>query len=124
MTSIQKMKETTFDISTEEVCIERRVAETGLCCTFSVPLYFYLCSEGMFLCVHVGVTANSVHPGIVMTEVLRHYPFMIRLLFNLIGFFFFKVGTLLSLDYTTALCVKLALTLYTVYQIVQLESQG
>ncbi|XP_045932402.1 retinol dehydrogenase 12 isoform X1 [Micropterus dolomieu] len=37
-----------------------------------------------------GVTANSVHPGIVMTEVLRHYPFMIRLLFNLIGFFFFK----------------------------------
>lgn len=37
-----------------------------------------------------GVTANSVHPGIVMTDVLRHYPFMIRCLFNLIGFFFFK----------------------------------
>ncbi|XP_040890575.1 retinol dehydrogenase 11 [Toxotes jaculatrix] len=37
-----------------------------------------------------GVTANSVHPGIVMTEVMRHYPFTIRCLFNLIGFFFFK----------------------------------
>lgn len=37
-----------------------------------------------------GVTANSVHPGIVTTEVLRHYHFMIRFLFNLIGFFFFK----------------------------------
>ncbi|XP_019942305.1 retinol dehydrogenase 12 [Paralichthys olivaceus] len=37
-----------------------------------------------------GVTANSVHPGIVMTEVLRHYPFMIRFMFRLIGFFFFK----------------------------------
>ncbi|XP_073323819.1 retinol dehydrogenase 11 isoform X2 [Pagrus major] len=37
-----------------------------------------------------GVTANSLHPGVVMTEVLRHYPFMIRFLFNLIGFFFFK----------------------------------
>ncbi|XP_069007869.1 retinol dehydrogenase 12 [Embiotoca jacksoni] len=37
-----------------------------------------------------GVTANSVHPGIVTTEVLRHYPFWIRYVFNLIGFFFFK----------------------------------
>ncbi|XP_053171861.1 retinol dehydrogenase 12 [Scomber japonicus] len=37
-----------------------------------------------------GVTANSVHPGIVMTEVLRHYPLIVRLIFNLIGFFFFK----------------------------------
>ncbi|XP_040015241.1 retinol dehydrogenase 12 [Xiphias gladius] len=37
-----------------------------------------------------GVTANSVHPGIVVTEVLRHYPFSMRCLFNLIGFFFFK----------------------------------
>ncbi|XP_035517862.1 retinol dehydrogenase 11 [Morone saxatilis] len=37
-----------------------------------------------------GVTANSVHPGIVMTEVLRHYPFIIRFVFNLIGIFFFK----------------------------------
>ncbi|XP_061583799.1 retinol dehydrogenase 12 [Cololabis saira] len=37
-----------------------------------------------------GVTANSVHPGVVMTEVLRHYPFWIRYPFNLIGFFFFK----------------------------------
>ncbi|XP_041836235.1 retinol dehydrogenase 11 [Melanotaenia boesemani] len=37
-----------------------------------------------------GVTANSVHPGVVMTEVMRHYPFWIRYPFNLIGFFFFK----------------------------------
>ncbi|XP_059185170.1 retinol dehydrogenase 12 [Centropristis striata] len=37
-----------------------------------------------------GVTANSVHPGVVMTEVMRHYPFIFRLLFNIIGFFFFK----------------------------------
>ncbi|XP_076603776.1 retinol dehydrogenase 12 [Chaetodon auriga] len=37
-----------------------------------------------------GVTANSVHPGIVMTEVMRHYPLMIRCIFNLIGIFFFK----------------------------------
>ncbi|XP_068171758.1 retinol dehydrogenase 12 [Antennarius striatus] len=37
-----------------------------------------------------GVTANSVHPGVVLTEVMRHYPFMARFLFNLIGFFFFK----------------------------------
>ncbi|XP_033938510.1 retinol dehydrogenase 11 [Pseudochaenichthys georgianus] len=37
-----------------------------------------------------GVTANSVHPGIVTTEVLRHYPWGVRFLFNLIGFFFFK----------------------------------
>ncbi|XP_053267603.1 retinol dehydrogenase 12 [Pleuronectes platessa] len=37
-----------------------------------------------------GVTANSVHPGIVMTEVLRSYPFRIRFVFNIIGFFFFK----------------------------------
>ncbi|TMS19112.1 Retinol dehydrogenase 11 [Larimichthys crocea] len=37
-----------------------------------------------------GVTANSVHPGVVMTEVMRHYPRTIRYIFNLIGFFFFK----------------------------------
>ncbi|XP_034726604.1 retinol dehydrogenase 12 [Etheostoma cragini] len=37
-----------------------------------------------------GVTANSVHPGVVMTDVLRHYPFMIRFLFNCVGIFFFK----------------------------------
>ncbi|XP_006784617.1 retinol dehydrogenase 11 isoform X2 [Neolamprologus brichardi] len=36
------------------------------------------------------VTANSVHPGIVMTEVMRHYSFWIRWIFNFIGFFFFK----------------------------------
>uniref|UniRef100_A0A3Q0SPK9 Zgc:64106 n=1 Tax=Amphilophus citrinellus TaxID=61819 RepID=A0A3Q0SPK9_AMPCI len=37
-----------------------------------------------------GITANSVHPGVVMTEVLRHYPRWIRWSFNIIGFFFFK----------------------------------
>ncbi|XP_029907010.1 retinol dehydrogenase 11 [Myripristis murdjan] len=37
-----------------------------------------------------GVTANSVHPGVVMTEVMRHYKFIIRALFNLVGIFFFK----------------------------------
>ncbi|KAM9813679.1 retinol dehydrogenase 12-like [Neosynchiropus ocellatus] len=37
-----------------------------------------------------GVTANSVHPGIVMTEVMRHYPVLMRFIFNFIGFFFFK----------------------------------
>ncbi|XP_060898204.1 retinol dehydrogenase 12 [Labrus mixtus] len=36
------------------------------------------------------VTANSVHPGVVLTEVMRHYPFLIRFIFNLIGFFLFK----------------------------------
>ncbi|XP_061730707.1 retinol dehydrogenase 12 isoform X2 [Nerophis ophidion] len=37
-----------------------------------------------------GVTANSVHPGVVMTGMMRHYPFRIRCLFNLIGQLFFK----------------------------------
>ncbi|XP_026163797.1 retinol dehydrogenase 12 [Mastacembelus armatus] len=37
-----------------------------------------------------GVTANSVHPGIVLTKVLRHYPLMVRCIFNFIGFLFFK----------------------------------
>ncbi|CAB1354158.1 unnamed protein product [Coregonus sp. 'balchen'] len=37
-----------------------------------------------------GVTANSLHPGLVMTEVMRHYNFMVRFLFNIIGIFFFK----------------------------------
>ncbi|CAN9512429.1 unnamed protein product [Ophioblennius macclurei] len=37
-----------------------------------------------------GVTANSVHPGVVMTEVMRHYPAWLRCIFNFIGFFFFK----------------------------------
>nr|NP_956671.1 uncharacterized protein LOC393348 [Danio rerio]AAH53255.1 Zgc:64106 [Danio rerio] len=39
-----------------------------------------------------GVTANSLHPGVVMTEVMRNYNFILRLLFNLIGFFFFKTA--------------------------------
>nr|XP_061814534.1 retinol dehydrogenase 13-like [Nerophis lumbriciformis] len=37
-----------------------------------------------------GVTANSVHPGVVMTGMMRHYPFRIRCIFSLIGLFFFK----------------------------------
>ncbi|XP_019911524.1 retinol dehydrogenase 12 isoform X2 [Esox lucius] len=37
-----------------------------------------------------GVAANSVHPGVVMTEVMRHYNILIRFLFKLIGIFFFK----------------------------------
>lgn len=37
-----------------------------------------------------GVCVNSVHPGYVMTDVLRHYPLRIKFIFNLIGFFFFK----------------------------------
>ncbi|XP_061899435.1 retinol dehydrogenase 12 isoform X2 [Entelurus aequoreus] len=37
-----------------------------------------------------GVTANSVHPGVVMTGMMRHYPFRIRCIFNLIGQLFFK----------------------------------
>ncbi|MBN3274152.1 RDH12 dehydrogenase, partial [Polyodon spathula] len=37
-----------------------------------------------------GVTANSLHPGVVMTEVMRHYNWLIRALFNIVGFFFMK----------------------------------
>ncbi|XP_066502359.1 retinol dehydrogenase 12-like [Hoplias malabaricus] len=37
-----------------------------------------------------GVTANSLHPGIVMTRVMRHYHWLVRLIFNMIGIFFFK----------------------------------
>lgn len=43
--------------------------------------------------VHSDVTANSVHPGVVLSEVIRYYPLRIRLLFNVIGMFFFKVST-------------------------------
>lgn len=48
------------------------------------------------LCVS-GVTVNSLHPGVVMTDVMRNYNFIIRVLFNLVGFFFFKVS-LLSIE--------------------------
>ncbi|KAJ7999686.1 hypothetical protein DPEC_G00196980 [Dallia pectoralis] len=37
-----------------------------------------------------GVSVNSVHPGVVKTEVMRHYKFLVRLIFNLVGIFFFK----------------------------------
>lgn len=50
------------------------------------------------VCVCVsGVTANSLHPGIVMTEVMRYYNWLIRALFNIVGFFFMKVMFLLPL---------------------------
>ncbi|XP_026111854.1 retinol dehydrogenase 12-like [Carassius auratus] len=39
-----------------------------------------------------GVTANSLHPGVVLTDVMRNYNFIIRFLFNLVGFFFFKTA--------------------------------
>lgn len=38
-----------------------------------------------------GVTANSLHPGAVMTEVMRHYNWILQLIFNIVGIFFFKV---------------------------------
>lgn len=34
-----------------------------------------------------------MHPGIVLTEVMRNYSPMFRFIFNLIGLFFFKVST-------------------------------
>lgn len=37
-----------------------------------------------------GVIVNSVHPGIVLTDVLRHYRLRIRAVFQIIGVFFFK----------------------------------
>ncbi|XP_051866372.1 retinol dehydrogenase 11-like [Pristis pectinata] len=40
---------------------------------------------------HTGVTVNAVHPGVVMTEAMRYYGLHMRIIFNLIGFFFFKV---------------------------------
>ncbi|XP_062901234.1 retinol dehydrogenase 11-like [Mobula hypostoma] len=39
---------------------------------------------------HTGVTVNAVHPGVVMTEAMRYYGLHFRIIFNLIGFFFFK----------------------------------
>ncbi|XP_056398977.1 retinol dehydrogenase 11-like [Hyla sarda] len=39
-----------------------------------------------------GVTVNSVNPGIVVTEAMRNYSFILRFIFNLVGFFFFKTA--------------------------------
>ncbi|XP_067884732.1 retinol dehydrogenase 11 [Heterodontus francisci] len=39
---------------------------------------------------HTGVTVNAVHPGVVMTEIMRNYNLFMQIIFNLIGFFFFK----------------------------------
>lgn len=45
------------------------------------------------VCVSSDVTANSVHPGVVLTDVIRYYPSTVRFLFNTIGILFFKVST-------------------------------
>ncbi|XP_077334421.1 retinol dehydrogenase 11-like isoform X1 [Lithobates pipiens] len=37
-----------------------------------------------------GVTVTSVNPGIVMTETMRYYNLLYRVVFNIIGIFFFK----------------------------------
>ncbi|XP_048391800.1 retinol dehydrogenase 11 [Stegostoma tigrinum] len=39
---------------------------------------------------HTGVTVNAVHPGVVMSEIMRNYNVLLRIIFNLIGIFFFK----------------------------------
>ncbi|XP_067389658.1 retinol dehydrogenase 11-like [Emydura macquarii macquarii] len=35
-----------------------------------------------------GVTANSLNPGIVKTEIMRHFNWLVRLLFSIVGVFF------------------------------------
>lgn len=45
---------------------------------------------------NTGVVANSVNPGIVNTEVIRHYQFFVRCLFKCIGLFFFKASIIRS----------------------------
>lgn len=75
-------------------CNQRRAKTFSL--LLSVPLFRVF--------MYVGVTANSVHPGIVMTEVMRHYPLIVRCLFNFIGFFFFKVSALLRFTTCNSLC--------------------
>ncbi|GCB83076.1 hypothetical protein scyTo_0023530, partial [Scyliorhinus torazame] len=42
------------------------------------------------LCFALAVTVNAVHPGVVMSEIMRNYSLLMRIIFNLIGFFFFK----------------------------------
>lgn len=61
--------------------------------TFSTVLFCFLIffskvSSGG----NTGVMANSVNPGVVNTEVLRHYPLLMRCLFKFIGLFFFKAS--------------------------------
>ncbi|XP_061118749.1 retinol dehydrogenase 12 isoform X1 [Conger conger] len=41
-----------------------------------------------------GVTANSLHPGVVMTEVMRNYSWLVRFVFNMVGIFFLKFDVL------------------------------
>ncbi|XP_056266938.1 retinol dehydrogenase 11 isoform X3 [Pseudoliparis swirei] len=51
-----------------------------------------------------GVTANSVHPGVVMTDVLRHYSLPLRFIFKLVGFFFFKESSVLPSQGMSGCC--------------------
>ncbi|XP_078411476.1 retinol dehydrogenase 12 [Cetorhinus maximus] len=37
-----------------------------------------------------GVTVNAVHPGVVRTEIMKNHNLFLRIIFNLIGIFFFK----------------------------------
>uniref|UniRef100_UPI00398F4866 retinol dehydrogenase 13-like n=1 Tax=Pristiophorus japonicus TaxID=55135 RepID=UPI00398F4866 len=39
---------------------------------------------------HTGVTVNAVHPGVVMTELMRNYNRHYQVIFNLLGIFFLK----------------------------------
>ncbi|XP_072898100.1 retinol dehydrogenase 14-like [Hemitrygon akajei] len=39
---------------------------------------------------HTGVTVNAVNPGVVMTEIMRNHSLHFRVIYELIGFFFFK----------------------------------
>ncbi|CAH2299092.1 retinol dehydrogenase 12-like [Pelobates cultripes] len=42
--------------------------------------------------IDLGVTVNSLHPGIVMTEAMRNYNVILRFVFYIIGLFFFKTA--------------------------------
>ncbi|KAJ7327330.1 hypothetical protein JRQ81_017089 [Phrynocephalus forsythii] len=39
-----------------------------------------------------GVSANALHPGLVKTEIMRSYPWWMRLIFNLCGLLFLKTA--------------------------------
>ncbi|CAL8338007.1 unnamed protein product [Lota lota] len=57
----------------------------------NTKLHQIICTNELARILHgSGVTANSVHPGYVMTSMLRHYSSALRIVFNLIGIFFFK----------------------------------
>ncbi|XP_028828926.1 retinol dehydrogenase 12-like [Denticeps clupeoides] len=57
----------------------------------NTKLHNILCTNELALRLKgTDVTANSLHPGMVMTEVMRNYNWLLRFLFNLVGIFFFK----------------------------------